>query len=104
MSLLTFEYQSITAIQGPLIFVEGVSAGSLGEMVDVCLSSGEARKGQILQIMEGLAVVQVLEGTSGIDTVSSKIILKGETAKIGVSLDMLRSEEHTSELQSQFHL
>ena len=89
MSLLTFEYQSITAIQGPLIFVEGVSAGSLGEMVDVCLSSGEARKGQILQIMEGLAVVQVLEGTSGIDTVSSKIILKGETAKIGVSLDML---------------
>ncbi|MBI3398508.1 MAG: V-type ATP synthase subunit B [Deltaproteobacteria bacterium] len=89
MSLLTFKYQSITGIQGPLIFVEGVSAGSLGEMVDVCLASGEARKGQVLQILEGLAVVQVLEGTSGIDTVSSKIILKGETAKIGVSLDML---------------
>ncbi|OGP30225.1 MAG: V-type ATP synthase subunit B [Deltaproteobacteria bacterium GWC2_42_11] len=89
LTLLTYEYQSITGISGPLIFVEGAAAGSLGEMVEVCLSTGEKRKGQILQMMEGLAVVQVLEGTSGIDTVSSKIILKGETAKIGVSLDML---------------
>ena len=89
MSLLTYEYQSITGIQGPLIFVEGVSAGSLGEMVEVCLPTGEKRKGQILQITEGLAVVQVLEGTSGIDTLVSKIILKGETAKIGVSTGML---------------
>lgn len=89
MSLLTFEYQSITAVSGPLIFVEGVAAGSLGEMVEVCLTGGEKRRGQILQILEGLAVVQVLEGTSGIDTQTSKIVLKGETAKIGASLDML---------------
>ncbi len=89
MSLLTFEYQSITGIQGPLIFVEGVNAGSLGEMVDVYLASGEMRKGQILQIAEGIAVVQVLEGTSGIDTTASLIKLTGETAKVGVSLDIL---------------
>src|SRR3989338_3763289 len=89
MPLLTFEYQSITSISGPLIFVEGVEKGSLGEMVEVCLSTGEKRKGQILQIMEGIAVVQVLEGTSGIDTAATKITLKGETAKIGVSMDML---------------
>src|SRR3990172_3589475 len=98
MTHLTFEYQSITNIQGPLIFVEGLTAGSLGEMVDVYLppngsigglSSGERRLGQILQIMEGLAVVQVLEGTSGIDTVSSKIRLRGESSKVGVSIDVL---------------
>ena len=89
MTLLTFEYQSITSIQGPLIFVEGVNAGSLGEMVEVYLADGEVRKGQILQILEGLAVVQVLEGTSGIDTIASKIRLKGETAKIGVSTEIL---------------
>lgn len=89
MTLLTFEYQSINNIQGPLIFVEGVAAGSLGEMVDVYLSTGELRLGQILQIMEGLAVVQVLEGTSGIDTVSSKIRLRGESSKVGVSIDVL---------------
>ena len=89
MSLLTHEYQSITSVSGPLIFVEGVTAGSLGEMVDVHLSIGEMRRGQILQIMEGIAVVQVLEGTSGIDTAATKITLKGETAKIGVSMDML---------------
>ena len=89
MTLLTFEYQSITGVSGPLIFVEGVTAGSLGEMVDVHLSTGEMRRGQILQMMEGMAVVQVLEGTSGIDTAATKITLKGETAKIGVSIDIL---------------
>lgn len=89
MSLLTHEYQSITSVSGPLIFVEGVTAGSLGEMVDVHLSTGEMRRGQILQMMEGMAVVQVLEGTSGIDTAATKITLKGETAKIGVSIDIL---------------
>jgi len=89
MSLLTHEYQSITSVSGPLIFVEGVTAGSLGEMVDVHLSTGEMRRGQILQMMEGMAVVQVLEGTSGIDTAATKITLKGETAKIGLSIDIL---------------
>jgi len=89
MTLLTFEYQSITSVSGPLIFVEGVTAGSLGEMVDVHLSTGEMRRGQILQMMEGMAVVQVLEGTSGIDTAATKITLKGETAKIGLSIDIL---------------
>jgi len=89
MSLLTHEYQSITSVSGPLIFVEGVTAGSLGEMVDVHLSIGEMRRGQILQMMEGMVVVQVLEGTSGIDTAATKITLKGETAKIGLSIDIL---------------
>lgn len=89
MSLLTFEYQSITSVSGPLVFVEGVATGGLGEMVTVYLADGETRNGQILQIFEGLAVVQVLEGTSGIDTLGAKIRLKGETAKIGVSIDIL---------------
>ncbi|MBI5328366.1 MAG: V-type ATP synthase subunit B [Deltaproteobacteria bacterium] len=89
MTLLTFEYQSITSIQGPLIFVQGVAAGSLGEMVEIHLADGEIRKGQILQIMKDIAVVQALEGTSGIDTLKAMIRLKGETAKVGISIDIL---------------
>lgn len=89
MSLITCEYQSITGISGPLIFVEGVEAGSMGEMVEVSLINGERRRGQILKILEGLAVIQVLEGTSEIDTLTSRISLKGEVAKIGVSSDIL---------------
>lgn len=89
MGLITDEYRSITGISGPLLFVEGVKAGSLGEMVEVSLADGERRRGQILQMIEGLAVVQVLEGTAGIDTQTSKIALQGETAKIGVSPDLL---------------
>lgn len=89
MDLLTHEYHSIGSVSGPLLFLEAVQEGSLGEMVEVHLPDGEVKIGQILQLMEERAVVQVLGGTSGIDTKGSWVTLKGEVAKTGVSLDML---------------
>src|SRR3990172_2575916 len=85
MDLITREFQSIRYISGPLIFLEKVRKVSMGEMVDVMLSSGEENRGQVLKITEDYAVIQVLEGTSGIDTSKTKVRLKGEAAKFGVS-------------------
>src|SRR3990170_3896011 len=89
MNLITREFQSIRYISGPLIFLEKVRKVSMGEMVDVMLSSGEENRGQVLKITEDYAVIQVLEGTSGIDTSKTKVRLKGEAAKFGVSEDMM---------------
>jgi len=89
MDLITREFQSIRYISGPLIFLEKVRKVSMGEMVDVMLSSGEENRGQVLKITEDYAVIQVLEGTSGIDTSKTKVRLKGEAAKFGVSEDMM---------------
>ena len=89
MKLVTSEYRTISRISGPLLFLERVRGGRVGEMADVRLRSGEIKKGQVLQLMEGTAVIQVLEGTAGIDAEDSSVYLSGEVAKTSLSMDML---------------
>ena len=70
-SLLTKEYRTIGYVSGPLIFVTGVKGASFGEIVKITLQDGEVRNGQVLDISEDHAVVQVYEGTRGIDLVGT---------------------------------
>lgn len=86
--LIRREYRTISSITGPIIFVEKVSGASLGEMCSVVLGNGERRTGQILQLSGTTAIVQVLQGTSGIDQESARVIPTGEAARIGVSKDL----------------
>ncbi len=83
------EYNTVTSITGPLIFIEHVQNVSFGEVVEIILPSGEKRNGQVLEVNKNLAVIQVFEGTSGIDVKKSKIRFREEVAKIDVSLDLL---------------
>src|SRR3972149_859861 len=85
IDFITRRYQTLTSISGPLIFVDRITGGSLGEMCVIELPEGERRTGQILQLMGNSAIVQVLEGTSGIDSDESRVLPTGETAKTGVS-------------------
>lgn len=86
--LISRQWRTISSISGPLIFVEKLTGGSLGEMCTVVLAEGERRTGQILQLMGQSAIVQVLQGTSGIDSDASSVFPTGETAKIGVSREL----------------
>lgn len=88
MDLITRKYRTITSITGPLVFIERLSGGGLGEMCEIELADGEKRTGQILQLMGNNAIVQVLEGTSGIDTDASSVRPLGRTARTGVSMDL----------------
>ncbi|MEE8359089.1 MAG: ATP synthase subunit B [Candidatus Hydrothermarchaeales archaeon] len=83
------EYTSVTGVAGPLMIVEGVENVSYGEVVEIKTSSGESRRGQVLEAIEGKAVIQVFEGTSGIDTLKTKVRFTGETMKLPVSLEMV---------------
>jgi V/A-type H+-transporting ATPase subunit B len=83
------EYTSVTEVAGPLMIVEGVEGVGYGEVVDITIPSGEKRRGQVLEAAEGRAVVQVFEGTRGIDASTTKARFTGETVKIGVSGEML---------------
>ena len=82
IDLIKRQYRTISSVSGPLIFVEKLSGGSLGEMCVVELADGEKRTGQILQLMGTTAIVQVLQGTSGIDSDASSVLPTGETARI----------------------
>lgn len=88
-SLLTKEYRTIGYVSGPLIFVTGVAGASYGEIVKITLRDGEVRTGQVLDISEDHAVVQVYEGTRGIDVAGTTARFTGEPARIAVSSDML---------------
>jgi V/A-type H+-transporting ATPase subunit B len=59
-----------------------------GELVSVALSDGTTRRGQVLDTSRDLVVVQIFEGTSGMDKASGVRFL-GETLKLPVSIDIL---------------
>ncbi|MBS1263458.1 MAG: V-type ATP synthase beta chain [Methanonatronarchaeales archaeon] len=82
------EYRTITEIAGPLIFVEGTEPVSYDEVVTVKLPDGRVKHGQVLDTSRDTVVVQVFEGTEGIDRNSSVKFL-GETMKMPVSGDLL---------------
>ena len=83
------EYTSIASVSGPLLVVEGVSGVAYAELVKIITQAGEERLGQVLEAREDVAVVQVFEGTGGIDTSKTRVRFTGRTMKLGVSKDML---------------
>ena len=89
MALAGLEYTTIKEISGPLLFVESVRGVGYGELARIKTPSGEERRGQVLEIGGGIAVVQVFEGTTGLDVGRTRIRFTGETVKLPVSNDML---------------
>ncbi len=82
------EYRTITQIAGPLVFVGKTEPVGFGELVAISLPDGTTKRGQVLDTSKDLVVVQVFEGTGGIDR-SSGVKFLGETFKMPVSKDML---------------
>ncbi len=89
MSLVLREYRTISRISGPLLFVEAVKDVGYNELVRVIAPDGVERRGQILEVSDKMAVVQVFEGTSGLDVKGTAVRFTGETIKLPVSSDML---------------
>jgi V-type H+-transporting ATPase subunit B len=59
------------------------------EIVDLRLGDGSVRKGQVLEVEGSRAVVQVFEGTTGIDNQKTTLDFTGKVLKAPVSKDML---------------
>jgi len=82
-------YQTIAGVEGPLVIMEYVKAPTYGEIVIVTLADGSKRQGQVLEIARGKAVVQVFEGTSGIDNKNCFMEFTGRTMQTGMSDDVM---------------
>ncbi len=67
------EYQTVASIAGPLLLVEGVSGVKYQELVEIRLPNGESRRGQTLEVDGDRALIQVFEGTSGLDVAGVKV-------------------------------
>ncbi|MAG18402.1 MAG: V-type ATP synthase subunit B [Candidatus Diapherotrites archaeon] len=83
------EYQTVTNVEGPLVFVEKVDNVGYNEIVEIKLPNGEKRKGQVLDTSKGHAVIQIFGSTTGLDVEKTKVKFLGETMKLGVSEEML---------------
>jgi len=83
------EYLTISNISGPLVIVEKVSDVKYAELVEVEFLNGEIRRGRVLEVDRDRALVQIFEGTHGLDISGSKVRFLGRTLNLGVSQDLI---------------
>jgi V/A-type H+-transporting ATPase subunit B len=83
------EYRTIKEVVGPLMVVEKVENVKYDELVEIELQNGELRRGRVLEINEDKAVIQLFEGSAGINIKNSKAKFLGRPLEIGLSEDML---------------
>lgn len=83
------EYKTVREIVGPLMLVEKVEGVKYNELVEIETGSGEIRRGQVLEVNGDKALVQLFEGSTGLNINDCKIRFVGKSIELGVSIDML---------------
>ncbi|TFZ41400.1 V-type ATP synthase subunit B [Soehngenia longivitae] len=83
------EYNTVKEVVGPLMIVEGVEGVKFDELVDIELKNGEKRRGRVLELNGDRAMVQLFEGSAGINLNSTKVKFLGRPLELGVSEDMI---------------
>jgi len=83
------EYQTVSQIAGPLMFVESVDEAKYAHIVEIELADGSIRHGQILQVENETVLVQVFEGTDGIDVDESTVRFLARPLQMPLSPDIL---------------
>lgn len=83
------EYKSIKEIVGPLMLVEGVDGAKFDELVEIVQEDGEIRRGKVLEVNRDKALVQLFEGSQGIQMSTSKARFLGRSLEIALSEDIL---------------
>lgn len=83
------QYVGLERMDGPLIFVRGIHDVGYDELVEIKAPDGQRRLGTVLEVSGEIAVVQVLEGTTGLSNRGTTVRFTGEPVTIPVSSDML---------------
>ena len=89
MAGVTKEFRTVENIVGPLILVGGVEGIGYGEIAEIRMPDGTVRRGKVLETQEDKVLVQVFEGTSGMDPGTTKVRFTGKGLEIGLSPDMV---------------
>lgn len=87
--MLPKEYRTISNLSGPLLVVESTDNVKYDELVEIELSNGERRRGRVLEISTERALVQVFEGTTGIDVLSTSVRFMGKVITVPVGPGIL---------------
>jgi len=79
----------INEIVGPLMLVEGFTGVGYDELTEIELKTGEIRHGKVLMVEGDRALVQIFEGTVGLDVSTLKVNFRGRGLELPVSEDLL---------------
>ena len=82
-------FRTVSGVNGPLVILDNVKFPKFAEIVNLKLPDGSHRAGQVLEVTGSKAVVQVFEGTSGIDAKKTTCEFTGDILRTPVSEDML---------------
>jgi V/A-type H+-transporting ATPase subunit B len=88
-ALFTHELRTVRSVSGPLVVIERAEAVHLGEVVEVVGPDGQLRGGQVLEVAGDRAVIEVFEGTRGLDVATTTVRLGAEVARMGVGRGLL---------------
>ncbi|HXL03852.1 MAG TPA: V-type ATP synthase subunit B [Bacillota bacterium] len=83
------EYRTVSEVAGPLMVVEQVEGVKYGELVEIEVSKDEIRRGRVLEADGSRALVQLFEGSAGLNLSAAKVRFLGRGIELGVSMDML---------------
>lgn len=83
------KYRTISNLSGALMMVNKIQDVSYDELAEISLSNGERRRGRVLEIEEDRALVQIFEGSSGIDVDTTEVRFLGDVLRLPVSRGML---------------
>ncbi|MEE9500588.1 MAG: V-type ATP synthase subunit B [Candidatus Aminicenantaceae bacterium] len=83
------EYLTVSNIVGPLLIVEKITDVKYGELVEIETADGSIRRGTVLDVSTEQAVVQVFEGTVGLDVDKSRVRFLGRSQQLGVSEEIV---------------
>lgn len=83
------EYMTVTSIAGPLLLVEKTAGVKFSEIAEIILKNGEVRHGRVLEIHEDKALLQLFEGSMGLNLTDCRVRFLGRSLELGVSTDML---------------
>ena len=78
------EFLGVDELRGPLLVVRGVTGVGWDEFATVRLADGTTRHGLVLEVDRDLAVLQVLEGTEGIEPAGTRVSFSGMPLAIPV--------------------
>jgi V/A-type H+-transporting ATPase subunit B len=77
-------YTSLRELRGPLVVLDGVSGVGWDEFARIRLGSGEERQGLVLEVDRDVAVVEVLQGTTGMSATRTEVEFAGRPLQVPV--------------------
>jgi V/A-type H+-transporting ATPase subunit B len=83
------EVSGAARIEGPILVVEDVYGVGYDDMVEVVGEQGRRRRGRVVEVGEGRAVVEVFSGTTGLSIEDTHVRFLGQPMHLPVSEEML---------------